>query len=219
MALSKWCLLLLFFAASSVLVAEDQVNRVDSVLITEVKFVKTPVREATKYLVDQVRGMELHDSAASLKNVVLVGDFGEKKITLELRELPVLEVFKVMAALVDANLKVLPEVIVIYRGDWKTTVFHDEGSEALAERMQQIRIPKIDFHETSIRDAIEFLNTDPTGESAKRINLALKDGKPAMVTCSLEAVSFYTALEILVRVSGHQMIIGQHLVFVGPDGT
>ncbi len=194
----------------------------EQIVVPSVEFAETPMKDGIEFLVQRSRELDAAEEDPNRKgiNVVLLGDFKDEQLTLRLAGVPLGQVLHVVAELVDAKVEVGPEVVVISRGSSYEAVKRKEGSEPLEARLRRIVIPSIEFQDTPLKDALEFLQQRSSELDKERekgvggVNIVLKGRQPVQVSLRLQGVSLYAALEMTVRNAGYQMEIREHMVFV-----
>lgn len=214
------------FSGPAFLAAQGD-SALNSIVVPSIEFAETPVSDAVEFLVQRSRELDAAEKDPKKKgiNIVLVGDFSDTQLTLRLSDVPLGVVVNLVAELADAKVEVGSEALVIFRGKLYESVKRKPGSEPLEAKLQQIKIPSIEFQDTPLRDALDFLQQRSveldkgTGEGTRRVNVVLKSDQPVTVTLRLQEVSLYTALEMTVRAAGYQMEIREHLVFVNLVGV
>lgn len=209
--------------APAFLVAEGD-PALESVIVPSVEFAETPVTDAVDFLVQRSRELDKAEKDQSKKgvNVVLLGDFEDERLTLRLSDIPLGEMIKVVAELLDAKVEIRPEVVMLSSGEIYEAVARGEGSESLEAKLQTIILPSVEFQDTPLRAALEFLrqrSAELDKGNGGGVNVALKSGDPVTVSLRLKEVSLFTALEMTVRAAGHRMEIREHLIFVDPDAV
>ena len=196
----------------------------ETVVVPSVEFAETPMADAVEFLVQRSRELDTAEGDQGRKgvNVVLLGDFDGIRLTLRISNVPLGEILNLVAEMADAKVEIGPEVVVIMRGDSYEAVKRDAGSEPLEAKLHRIMIPSIEFQDTPLRDALEFLQQrsaerdQGAGKETPGTNIVLKNGPAVTVSLRLKGVSLYTALEMTARAAGHKMEIREHLVFVSP---
>ena len=217
-------LALLFVAVFSgpAFLAAQSDSALNSIVVPSIQFAETPISDAVEFLVQRSRELDAAEKDPKEKgiNVVLVGDFSDTKLTLRLSDVPLGVVLSLVAELADAKMEVSSEAVVIFRGKLYESVKRKPGSEPLEAKLQQLKIPSIEFQETPLRDALDFLQQRSVeldkgaGEGTAGVNVVLKGDHPGSVTLRLQEVSLYTALEMTVRAAGYEMELREHLVWV-----
>lgn len=95
------------------------------------------------------------------------------------------------------------------------------GESPLVGKLRAIVIPKVEFVDTPLKDAIDFLVTrsreldpDPEGNG---VNVILEDGLSAsLLTLDVTNIPLAEALRITAELAGAQITIDEHAVVIGP---
>ncbi len=195
------------------------------IIVPQVEFADTPIRDSVDFLAVRSQELDADETDAQKRgvNIVFVGDGEEVRISMSLSQVPLDATLQVVADLVDARLEARSEVYFINRNRAYDVVWRMDGGEALESQLRRIVVPSVEFRDTPVRDAVEFLqqrsvelDTDETG-LRKGINVVLKGRESAgNVSFRLRNVSAYSALEALALAAGYQMEIREHLVLLVP---
>lgn len=204
-----------FFAPSPV--AAESIFAKGGIVIPSVEFADTPLGDAVAFLVERSVELDREEPDPNRKgvNVVLVGKgLHEARVTVSLRNVPVGEIFGVVAELAGAKVSAGADVVVISKTDLPSVVRRSDGSESLEEKMKNLVVPTVEFADTPLGDALAFL-----GERSEElgggpgVNVVLKGDRELPVTFRVRNVSLFRTLELVALVAGYEMEIREHLVF------
>ena len=139
------------------------VEKLKSIVVPRIEFVNTPLSDAVAYLVH--RGRELDPEGEGI-NVVMAGELEAEsvQVTLELTNVPLAEAVKYTAQLAGARITVEEHAIVFSPGTGDPTenlaLFVEPAeAEALQEKLETLVVPAVEFHDTPLFDALDFLRT------------------------------------------------------------
>lgn len=200
-------------------------KKAENIVIPSVEFADTPIHDALDFLVQRSRELDVDEDDSQKRgiNVLLVGDFRETRISMRLTQVPLDATLEVLADMVDARLEARSEILVINR-DFPYDVFsRQEDSVGLDAKMKEIVLPSVEFQDTPVSDAVDFLQQrsvelDAENDGARKcVNLVVKNSEElGNVSFRLRNVSLYSALEVLAMAIGYQVEIREHLVFLRP---
>lgn len=203
-------------------------KKASKIIIPQVEFADTPVRDAVEFLVARSRELDVDEPDAEKRgiNVVLVGNYADDRLSMRLSQIPLDATLQALADVFDARLQARSDVYFVNRRKEYDLLYRQEGGEKLEAQLRRIIIPSVEFQDTPARDAVEFLQQrsvelDTQEDDARRgVNLVLKDGDSlGAVSFRLRNVSLYSALEAFALATGCQMEIREHLVFFAPLKT
>lgn len=201
-------------------------TKLKEIIIPKVEFDNTPLQDALRYL-NQMSN-ELGDGV----NIILnAPESGDTKITLKLTNVPLVEALRYTASLarlkyrIDSNAVVLlplkPKLDPIKEG-WEAPAHLGEG--VIAEKLKSIRISSINFKDTPLRDALNFLaqrsvELDSTTEdrSKKGFNIILSGSGPnfdSLITLRLTDVSIVEAIRYTTSLADLRYTVDDHAVVV-----
>jgi len=154
-------------------VAEEAVNepssamaeKLKAIVIPRIEFVNTPLDDAVAFLVQ--RGRELDPEGKGINVVMGSGMDAKRKavqVTLELKNVPLAEALLYTAQLANVKMTLEEHAVVFSPGTGDPTenlsLFADPAdAEALRAKLKTLIVPAIEFHETPLFDALDFLRT------------------------------------------------------------
>lgn len=196
-------------------------RKLAAIVIPSVEFVETPMEDAVAFL--RVRARDLDESTGGTDekgvNIVLDGTLKDTSITLKLRNVPVGEALKYVAALGGAAYSVEGSVVVIgakgsgSAGAGATIGSADNFKIAVQrEKLAGIKIPRIEFVDTPLKDALAFLQsrsteldmttTNPLEKGIDLIVTEFAGFEDARVSLNLSNISLGEALKFTCSLAG-----------------
>ena len=213
-----------------------------SITIPSIEFADTPLKDALAFL--QQRSVELDTTTEVVeeKGFNIVGDLGEAentRITLRLSNVPIAEALRYTTSLAQFKYSVEPHAVVIspiasppleVKGE---PVFAEEKSsssfdEAYFAKLESINLPKVEFVDTPIEDAVGFLQmrsreldaaeSDP---ARKGVNIVLADGKirEARLNLKLTNAPLSVVLKYVAELAGGGLRVEAAAVVIGNRRT
>ena len=154
------------------------------IIIPSIEFADTPIQDAIDFLAQRSQELDAStdDPKAKGVNIVLVNDetLNEKTVTLKVTNIALVDALQFVADLVDGELKNLDHAIAITPRNHRQAVTKKEDADEMAEKIDDIVIPSIEFHDTPLKDALDFLrqraielDADSPKEK-KGVNIVLK---------------------------------------------
>lgn len=209
-------------------------KKLKSVVIPSVEFSETPFVDALEFL--SARSVDL---SPDKKRVNIIIEGREKlepiRISLNLNDVPLAEALYFTAELASANLKVEEHAVVISprkaTDAGQPSPLADRKADAeVAEKLRSIIVPKIEFVDTPITDALAFLR-DKAGEldaqsppEKRGINIVIHvpedypgDFKQVKLTLKLEQVPLAEALKYTTSLVGLKYRVSNGAVLIGAE--
>ncbi len=197
------------------------VKKLGEMIVPKIDFLETPFSDAINYLRD--RSVELdsmtEETAGKGVNIVILGDeLKETKITLKLKNVPLSQVLRYSVFLAGAQMSVQRSAVVIEPGIAITPVSalsaeqKQAGIKFQKNKLRSIQIPKIEFKDTPIRDALAFLQQRSVELDAEKVpglkgvNMVFQPGssKARHVTLNLTNLPLGDALYFTCAKAGFQ---------------
>ena len=209
------------------------VTKLEKIVLPQVEFVKTPIGDVLDFL--SLRSVELdkttEDPNEKGVNFILLDreSIGSGGVTLNLQNATMAEVLRHVAERGGARLVIDPFAVKLERRDQGESIAPagfgrpKEAEKIVGARLRAIIIPNVEFQDTPISDALEFLRTrsreldDQTEDpSRKGINIVYpvwEEGEP-MITLKLKNLPLSEALRYTVELAGVRMEIEGSAVVV-----
>jgi len=202
-------------------------KKLQETVIPSINMVDTPLKEAFRFIVDRSRELDKVAKKPTERgiNIVMIGDLSDKKVSLNLTNIPVGESIQLIADLADVDLQKKDHVMIIRDPEKKKQIIQiDSGSEVIQEKLNRIVIPRVDFSNTPIKKAINYirersiaLDSKPPS-AAKGINIVLKPGgDDRRVTLRLNNVPIGELLSLTAEAAGYDINIRKNVVLVARD--
>jgi type II secretory pathway component HofQ len=187
-------------------------------ILPKVEFRDSTLRECIGFLVAKSKKL---DPAGEGVNIVLkdVDKIGDAMITLSLSNVPITEVIRYVAALAGSE-------VVADEFSYVIQLVGNAAAEAAAKpaamkKAEAIVLPKIDFQEATLSEAVIFL-----GEKAKEldadkqgVNLILEPaagGLEPTLTLSLANVPLSEALRYVAQLAGCEIVADDNAITLRP---
>lgn len=171
---------------------EAYLRKIESIILPSVEFVETPLMDAVELL--HARSVELDaaepDPAKKGINIVVSpGSIRDVLVNLKLTNVPLSEALRYTAELAGGGLRVDESAVVIgYEKSTPRSYAESAAAqvkiEANREKLDSIIIPSIEFAETPLTDALQFLqvrsvelDVDEPNPDMKGLNFILDTGK------------------------------------------
>lgn len=217
-------------------------NKLKSITIPSIEFADTPLEDALKFLQQKSVELDTTTEIAGEKGFNIVGDLGDSKdtkITLRLTNVPVVEAIRYTTSLAQLTYSVEPHAVVILREESASfevkqdkTVGEesagDSTNEAYFARLKSITIPKVEFVDTPIEDALAFLqmrsrelDTGEEDRAKKGVNIILAGDeiREARLTLKMSNAPLSEILRYVAELAGGGMKVENSAVIIGPGET
>ncbi len=198
-------------------------------------FREATVREIVDFLVAKSKTLDAagHGANIILKDAAKIGDV---RVTLSLKNIPLAEVLRYVAALANCEL-VNEEFAFILRPmpegkapapnaapekeAPKPAAAPEQPKSAALKKAGAIIIPKLELRDATLSETVEFLRAkakelDP---EKRGVNLVLKpaaDGKDPKITLSLANIPIVEALRYVAALSGFELVADEHVITIQP---
>lgn len=201
---------------ASLLERKSVLKALNSTRIKSVEFQDTPSASAFNYLVEQGRKMESGGGVS----VVPVGDpetFINSKVTLNLRDLSLLQALRYTAQAANLRFRVEPHAVLIVPSDAETPGHRHPSLErdvdlvsaqgtAAARKASELVLGQVVFDETPIRNVVDHLTAearrvDPRKEGVNLVLAIPAEQLTKTVTLNLSNVTLAQALKFVAQVS------------------
>ena len=221
-------------------------NKLDHLIIQKIDFKNATLRDAIEFLHEKSVELDTTETDLIRKGVSIVvrgsgPNLGDPvaditvpaKIDLTLANIPLSEALRYVATLTGLTLKVYPSEVML-------TPLH--VTAYIRQKLDRIVIPKVDFRETPLRDAIDYLHresveldTGETDPARKGVNIVLKldeapeesgphsapnagaiAPKDAKITLSLTNIPLSAALDYVTKLAGLKVKIEPFAVIILP---
>lgn len=193
-------------------------------LIPRVEFQDTPLKDALRFLGQKGGGL----------NIILnAPESADTKITLRLSNVPLAEALRYTSNLAQLNYRVDANAVVVepidkkdrIRKGWDRQIKHGDGP--VAQKLQSIIIPSIEFKDTPLRDAIDFLVLkskeldDSTDDREKKgFNIVVNASSPgvdSVITLRLTNVPIGEALRYTTSLANLQYYLDSNAVVISDN--
>jgi hypothetical protein len=141
---------------------------------------------------------------------------------MHLQKVPLIVALRTTAELAGARVDARREYFVVSKTRLPEVVHSLPGSEETQSKLNQIKIPSVEFHSTPLQDVVNFLRVraleldTKTPPAERGVNLVLKNPDAELVSASLKNVSLGSVLEVVALQTGYTMEIREHLVMLKP---
>ncbi|MDF1659360.1 MAG: hypothetical protein P1U58_17220 [Verrucomicrobiales bacterium] len=189
-----------------------------------IEFVEVPLYQALEFL--QIRSGELSGSPSLGINFILKGGDELKNIpiTLNLRDVSLGQALWFIAEIAHLNFSIDQHAVIVSKPDeWKKVPARPSSADRkVAEKVNQIVIPRVEFSEVPLPDAVDLLRTfsrelDP---EKKGINLVLLgdvgEGNPPEITLQLSNIPLAEAIRYTAQLAGYEVRLENGAVLLGP---
>jgi|GEM_PF-619625 len=206
-------------------------RKMAGVRIPSIEFSQTPLSDALAFL--QQRSVELERAAtgndAQGINILLSDreELADHPVTLRLRDIPIGHAITLAARAAGAQVRVdtFAVMVELPQPDATAPAFYSKrDQQSLREKLDTIVIPSIEFSDTPVRDAIEFLvarsmELDPARGTASSpgINIALFAGPTTdepSVTLRLTEIPLGEAIRYTAELAGLSRAIEGNVVIL-----
>lgn len=191
------------------LAADDETKaKMENLILPKVEFKDTPLSSALMFL--QQRSVELDPEK---KGIVILDtrkrgkDFGDPLITLKLSNVPIEEVLRYTTALAQVRYSLKDGALVVASIEKETLLEMRDERNAQAKsqpkalidaqrKMKEIRIPSIEFRDTPLVNALEFLQ-----QRSVELDVETKDRAKKGVNVILDGEGGNTDVRITLRLT------------------
>ena len=217
-------LVLISLISYSVLNANSPRSTLQSVVLPTIEFVDVPLYQALDFL--QIRSGELSGSPGLGINFILKG--GEElrniPITLNLRDVSLGQALWFIAEIGHLNFSVDQHAVIVSKPDeWEKVPARPTSTDRkVAEKVNQIVIPRVEFSEVPLPDAVDLLRTlsrelDP---EKKGINLVLLgdvgEGNTPEISLQLSRIPLAEAIRYTAQLADYEVRLENGAVLLCP---
>ncbi|MDF1812133.1 MAG: hypothetical protein P1V20_07960 [Verrucomicrobiales bacterium] len=215
-------LICLFCFANSVVVAQEKVlTKLEDLVVPTLSFANTPLVDALAFV--QKKSVELDPENTGVNVVILEPQLRNNPVTLRLTNASLKDVIRYTSMLGGAHMKTTRFAVTISSPVPEDTSAQS-NTDAIEAKMKEIVLPGVEFHDTPLIDAIQFLtvqasNLDPTGNGG--VNIVYRgdretDGQ-VPVTLRLASIPMYETLNYTVQIAGHSMTVEPNAIVISKD--
>lgn len=181
------------------------------IIIPKLQFRDATLAEAVNFLKAKARALD--PAHAGLNIGIAAPAEGDAKLTLTLTEISLAEALHYVAAKVGLHVRYDAAAITITapeEADWKRLKLPPSPESRKVEaKAQAIVFPKIELHESSVTEAIDFIQIKaaalaPDKRAINVVNLDLP--LDARITAGLKDVSLYDLLHFIARLTGGELV-------------
>jgi hypothetical protein len=201
---------------------QDKMNRL---ILPEGRFRDNTIHEAVEFL--RQKSVQLDtataDPAEKGVNIVLAPSekTAETKIDLQMVNIPLCEALRYVAHLANLRVVVEPHAVVLLPQDsTKAASSGGESTSASWPTGGAVRLPKVQFHQATLNDAVEFIRIksrmlDP---EKKGLNIAIKPGgaPETKIDLRLENIPAWEALRYSAQLAGYTLSAGENMAVLTP---
>lgn len=193
-------------------------DKLESLVLPVLNFHDTPLSDAIEFL--QQKTIELDPKKKGINIAILNQGLRSKPVTLKLRDIPIGEAIRYTSLVVGAHMK---------KGDFAVTIIPGEpvqdekkieyDSTAYEKKLKSIIVPSIEFRETPLGDALDFLvaksrELDSQGQGINLVYHGNSNQNP--VTLRLNDIPLGEALLYVVEIAEHKQSVETHAVVISP---
>ncbi len=198
--------------------------KLQSIVLPQVQFSEATLEEAIEFFRVKSRALDTSEPEVSKRgvNIVLKDSFAGK-ITLDLKEVPLMEALKYTASLAGLELQIGDNAVILHKRSDSTTTKPERAAQGKAvELAKKYILPQVNFSAVSTDEALEFLRRRVQGsddaEQPADINLILKPGgdPKTQITLDLKDVSLWEAVRYVAELSNHSVSADDHSIILTP---
>ena len=195
-------------------------ERAGRIVIPKVEFQDAALLEVVEYL--RHRSIELDPEHKGVNLFVQPLEKGDARISLSLRNVPIAEILKYVAALTGMELIPAPLAITLKAPEAKpaevkkpevkkpaaqTTPASGTPEAAMLERTKKIILPRMEFRDATVDECVGFLRQqclelDPAKKGVNIVVLPCKSSAEARITLSLTNIRVTEALRYVAALTG-----------------
>ncbi len=165
-------------------------------------------------------------------NIVLKGGghLAAVRINLVLKDAPLSEVLRYVAALAGAEIKREPFAFVVSpKQEVQAAPKHDapkapapaQPAGAALKKATAIILPKLDLRDATLSEALDFLRAksaalDPVKKGVNLVLMPAAKGDSAQITLSLSGVPLSEALRYIAALAGYEITADEHVITLRP---
>lgn len=212
----------------------EAVKAAKAIIFPTVQFREASVQEAVEFFRLKARDL---DPTKQGVNIVLKSDaaLNKAQLTLDLKDVPLMEALRYVAALAGLELKAGDYAITLEApqtapGSSKSATTPAPATSgaatetAASKAAKAIILPSVQFREASIQEAVEFLrikarDLDP---SKKGVNIILKpdpSAKAALLTLDLKNIPVMEALKYVASLADLEIKVGESAISLESKST
>ncbi len=190
-------------------------------IVPLVEFAETPFGDALAFL--RRRSIELDPAGAGINFVVMTPELRTRAVTLRLREVPLGEALRYTTMLVGADFAITPYAVTIRElAKGQTSRPRRENTALLQRKLQETVAPSIEFSDTPLVDAIDFLSvrSEELGDSGQGINFVYLGDRGTSgevpISLKLSRIPLGEVLRYTVQLGDHGFRLETYAVLVFP---
>ena len=193
-------------------------ERAGKIVIPKVVLQEASVREADEILRKQ--SIEFDPEHKGVAILMTAKDTADARITLNLRNVPIAEALKYVAALTGLELAYEPSAITLKAPGAKPDEVHQPAAKTTptpgtpetvrSERKGKIILPKMEFKDATVDECVGFLRQktlqlDPAKKGLRIVVKHSKGSAQARITLSLANIPAQTALQYVASLAGLEL--------------
>ena len=217
--LSFFLLSMLFLGCTGHALSQDKVgDKLETLVLPVLNFQATPLGDAIAFL--RQKSVELDPEKKGVNIAILNQELRNKPVTLRLRDIPIGDAIRYTSLIADAHMKKGDHAVTIVpkkEGQEENNIEYDTTD--YRKRLNSIIVPSIEFHETPLIDALEFLaaKSRELDEHGKGINIVChRNPNQNPITLRLNNIPLGEALRYAVEIADHQPSVETHAVVISP---
>lgn len=198
-------------------------KKLQGIVFPRVQFHEATLEEAIEFFRAKARMLDTTEPEVSKRGVnILWKESFAGKITLDLKEVPLMEALKYTASLAGMELQIEDNAVMLQKSSASSAAKPTPAAQGKAvEIAKKYILPQVNFWAASTEEAVEFLRLRVQGrDDAQKadINLILKPGSNAktQITLDLKEVSLWEAVRYIAELSNHTLSADDYSIILTP---
>jgi len=163
-------------------------DKAAKIILPEVNFHDATLPEAINFL--RIKSRELDPAKSGINLLVSSGGNPDAKLTMNLTDIPLSEAVKYIASLAGLKVRLIPYAIMLEDPSTNDSPAPPPAKPGtpdavLWERAMKMIVPRIQFHGTTLAEAVDFLRWKSGELNGKPLNIFVK-GTPASAAAKLD---------------------------------
>lgn len=216
-------LLLVSFLAFSVHAQEQVTEKLSDLIVPELEFSGTPLTDAVTII--QQKSVELDPAKQGVNIVILSPELRKKPVTLKLKNATLSDTIRYTSMLVNARMNTTRFAVTISSRNVDKVELVVQDTESMEARLENIILPKVEFKDTPLVEALDFLvsqsgELDPSRKGG--VNIIYRGEREAEgrapITLQLSNIPLRETLKYTAQIASHNFVIEPNAVVVSRDG-
>jgi len=199
-------------------------SKLQSIILPQVQFSGATLEEAVEFFRVKSRALDASEPEVSKRGVNFIlqdGSATEANISMDLKDVPLINVVKYTADLAGMEYRIEENVVVFLRGSKDSAAKPPAPINGKAvELAKKYKLPQVHYSKATLEEAVEFVRIKVQGreDDSSKLNFILKPGgnPKTQITLNLKDVSTWEALRYIAELSNHTLSADDHSIILTP---